>query len=140
MLPTAEMMRFRPGSRLGTCGASCGYSVPYAYTPLRRPDDGSWGSMKPLGNCLAIAEPGGNGAWAMFRGRLNRVVLPDLVSTLATTMVSVRVPIRPTPASLPTRKMLIRGFLIASTSPAGTVALLVLGNSALSRLRWALTV
>ena len=46
----------------------------------------------------------------VLRGRLNSVVLPVLVSMLAKITVSVRVPIRPGPASPPSSRMLSRGL------------------------------
>ena len=53
----------------------------------------------------------GNGILAVLRGRLNRVVLPVLVSMLARMIVSVRVPTRPRPASPPSSRMFSRGFV-----------------------------
>ena len=52
----------------------------------------------------------------MLRGRPNRVVRPVRVSMLATIMVSVRVPVRSGPASLPTSRMFSRGLAIASAA------------------------
>ena len=45
-----------------------------------------------------------------MRGRLNRVVSPVLVSTLARMTVSVRVPVRPLPASPPSSRTFSRGL------------------------------
>jgi hypothetical protein len=53
----------------------------------------------------------GKGILAVFRGRLNSVVSPVLVSMLAKITVSVRVPSRPLSASPPSSKTLSRGVL-----------------------------
>ncbi len=51
-----------------------------------------------------------------------RTVLPVLVSMLATTIESVRVPSRPTPASEPNSRMLTRGVSFQGSSPSTTLA------------------
>ena len=71
----------------------------------------------------------------MLRGSANSVVRPVWVSTLATIMVSVRVPVRSGPASLPTSRMFSRGLAIAS---AAGVPPSPPWNSVSSRLRWEL--
>jgi hypothetical protein len=52
----------------------------------------------------------------MLRGSANRMVRPVFVSMLATIMVSVRVPVRSGPASLPTSRTFSRGFAMASAA------------------------
>ncbi len=64
--------------------------------------------LNPSGHLLRPGVPEGKGTFSRLRGRLNSTVLPVVVSTLATIIVSGRMPIRSSPASEPISRTFTR--------------------------------
>ena len=115
------MVAYIPGSRPPVSPTCSGYSSAQVHTALIMLSEYPK-ALNPSGNTEASCEPSGKIGRPRLRGTEMSVVAPECVSMEAMSMVSGRVPSRPSPVSLPMRKTLMRGVSAHSSSLSTTAA------------------